>query len=61
MVERRGIHTDSFKGFSILVLGYRTMQCTRNVPGITVVMGNYSMTYHFFMVDVSNTNVVLSV
>jgi len=61
MVERRGIRTDSFEGFSILVLGDRTMQCTRNVPGMTVVMGNYSMAYHFFMVDVSDTNVVLGV
>ena len=61
MVERRGIHTESFEGFSFLVLGGRTMQCTRYVLGMTVVMGNYSMTDHFFVVDVPDINVVLGV
>lgn len=61
MVQRRGITTEEFEGFSILVLGDRTMQCTRYVPVLTVTMGNYSMTNHFFMVDVLDTNVVMGV
>lgn len=61
LVKNRGITTKEFKGFSVLVPGDRTMQCTRYVQALTVTMGNYSMTNHFFMVHVSNTNVVLGV
>lgn len=37
------------------------MQCTRYVPALTVTMGNYSMTDHFFVVDIPDTNVVMDV
>ena len=59
LVQRRGITTKEFEGFSILVPGDRTMQCTHYVSALTVTMGNYSMTDHFFVVNVPDTNVVL--
>lgn len=37
------------------------MQCTRYILRMTMVMGNYSMMDHFFVVDVPDTNVVLGV
>eukprot|EP00253_Pinus_taeda_P036261 PITA_36261 len=37
------------------------MQCTHYVPALTITMGNYSVTYHFFVVDVPDTNVVKGV
>lgn len=37
------------------------MQCTKYVPGLTLKMGNYSLTDHFLVVDVPDTNVVLGV
>ena len=37
------------------------MQCTRYVLALTVTMGNYSMTDHFLVVDVTDTNVVMGV
>ena len=37
------------------------MQCTRSVPGLTLQMENYSLTDHFFVVDIPDTNVVLGV
>ena len=61
MVQRRSITTARFEGFSVLIPGERTMQCTRYVPSLTVTMGNYSMTDHFFVVDVLDTNVMLGV
>jgi len=61
MVEQTGIQTESFEGFSVLVPGDRTMQCTMYVPSVTVTMGNYSMTDRFFVVDVSDTNIVMGV
>ena len=61
MVQRRGIQTKRFDGFSVLVLGAKTMQCMHYVPALTVTMGTYSLTDHFFVVDISNTNIVLGV
>ena len=61
LVQRRGLTTTEFEGFSVLVLGDRIVQCTRYMPSLTVVMGNYSMTIDFFLVDVLNTNMVMGV
>jgi len=61
LVQRRGLTTTEFEGFLVLVPGDHTIQCTRYVPSLTIVMGNYSMTEHFFGVDVPDTNVVMGV
>jgi len=61
MVLRRGITIEEFEGFLVLVPSDRTMQCTCYVPALIVTMGNYSVTDHFFVVDVSDTNVVMGV
>ena len=37
------------------------VQCTKYVLELNMNMGNYSLTNHFFVVDVLNTNMVLGV
>ena len=59
MVERRGIQTKSFDGFSVLVPRDQTMVCARYVPELSVTMGTYTLTDHFFVVDIPNTNMIL--
>lgn len=59
LVQRRGIPTENFDGFSVLVLGARTMQCMRYIPALAVTMGTYTMTDHFFVADIPDTNVLL--
>ena len=61
MVEQRGIQTESFDEFSVLVPGDQTMVCARCVPELLVMMGTYTLTDHFFMVDIPNTNMILGV
>ena len=61
LVERRGIQTKTFDGFSVLVPGDRTMQCAMYVPTLAVIMGTYTLTDHFFVVDIPDTNVILGV
>ena len=61
MVERRGIQTESFDGFSVLVPGDQTMTCARYVPELSVTMGTYTLTDHFFVVDIPDTNMILGV
>ena len=59
--ERKGITTEAFEGFSKIILGENTLDCTRYVPHMTLNLGNYTITYDFFMVKVPDTNVVLGV
>eukprot|EP00253_Pinus_taeda_P003924 PITA_03924 len=61
MVERRGIPTESFDGFSVLVPRDQTMVCARYVLELSMTMGTYTLTDHFFVVNISNTNIVLGV
>eukprot|EP00253_Pinus_taeda_P027462 PITA_27462 len=61
MVERRGIQTESFDGFSVLVPRDQTMTCARYVPELSVTMGTYTLTNHFFVVDILDTNMILGV
>ena len=61
MVERRGILAESFDGFSVLVPGAQMVQCTQYIPKLAVTMGTYTVTDHFFVVNIPDTNVVLGV
>ena len=61
MVERRGIQIESFNGFSVLVPGDQTMMCARYVPELSVMMGTYTLTDHFFVANIPDTNMVLGV
>ena len=61
LVQRREIPTDTFDGFSVLVLGDRTMQCMHYFPSLSVIMGTYTLVYHFFVVDILDTNVILGI
>ena len=53
--------TETFDGFLVLIPGDRTMQCVRYVPALVVTMGTYTLTDHFFVVDILDTNVILGV
>jgi hypothetical protein len=61
MVERRGISTEEFDGFIVVILGGHQMIFTKWIPKLTTTMGNYSMTDDLFMMDIPDTNVVLGV
>ena len=61
ILQRRGIPTDTFDGFSGLVPGDRTMQCMQYVPSLSVTMGSYTLVDFFFVVDIPDTNIILGV
>ena len=48
LVQQRGVQTESFDGFFVLVPGAKTMQCMRYVLALAVTMGTYIVTDHFF-------------
>ena len=59
-VKRRGIHTESFDGFSVAAAGH-TMECSQRIPKLKVTLGNYTVIETFYVVDVPDMNVVLGV
>ena len=61
LVERRGLPTEEFEGFTVVVAGGGRMECTKSIPKLNITLGNYSLTDDFFVVDVPDTNVVLGV
>jgi hypothetical protein len=61
LVERKGIATEAFEGFSVIIPGENTLNCTRYVPQMTLSLGNYTITDDFVVVKVPDTNVVLGV
>jgi len=61
LVDKREIPTEEFEGFIVNIPeGYNT-ECTRWISKLKITMGNYTLTDDFFVVDVSDTNVVLGV
>ena len=59
-VKRRGIQTESFDGFSVAATGH-TMECSQRIPKLKVTLGNYTVIETFYVVDVTDMNVVLGV
>ena len=60
-VAKRGIQTEKFEGFTIMLAGNNSMECNHWIPKLNVTLGNYNMTDSFYVVNVANTNVVLGV
>lgn len=60
-VMRRGIPSEEFEGFTVVVVGNHSMECTRWIPKLTITLGNYTLTSSFFAVNVPDTNIVLGV
>ena len=61
LVEGRGLPTEEFEGFTVVVAGGGRMEYTRWIPKLNITLGNYSLIDDFFVVDVPDTNVVLGV
>ena len=61
MEEKRDIPTEPFDGFTVAIPYHNTMQCNTWVPKLQVTIGNYNFVDNFYVVDVSDTNIVLGV
>ena len=61
LVARRGLCTEEFEGFHVVVADVYTMTCLDMIPDLEVKLGNYTLTDTFYVVDLSDTDVVLGV
>jgi hypothetical protein len=52
LVERKSISAESFGGFSVVIPGENTLDCTRYVPRMTLNLGNYMLTDDFYVVKI---------
>jgi hypothetical protein len=58
---RRALHTEEFEGFDVAVADGHIVECINIVPNLEVKMGNYTVRDTFYVVDLSDTDVVLGV
>jgi hypothetical protein len=61
LVLRWALQTEEFEGFDIAVEDGHTVECLDKVPDLEIKLGNYTVRDTFYVVDLSDTNVVLGV
>jgi hypothetical protein len=61
LVSRRALQTEEFEGFDVAIEDGHTVECLDRVPDLEIKLGNYTVRNTFYVVDLSDTNVVLGV
>jgi hypothetical protein len=61
LVSRRALQTEEFEGFDVAVVDGHIVECLDRVPNLEMKLGNYTARDTFYVVDLSNTYVVLGV
>jgi hypothetical protein len=61
LVSRRALQREEFEGFDVAVADGHTVECLDRVPDLEIKLGNYTMRDTFYVVDLSNIDVVLGV
>jgi hypothetical protein len=61
LVSRRALQTKEFEGFDVAIADGHTGECVYRVPDLEVKLDNYTMRDTFYVVDLSDTDVVLGV
>jgi hypothetical protein len=59
LVSRWALQREEFDGFDIVVVDVHTMECLNRVPDLEIKLGNYTVRDTFYVLDLSDTNVVL--
>jgi hypothetical protein len=58
---RQALQIEEFEGFDVAVVDGHTMECIDRVPNLEVNLGNYTVRDTFYVLDLSNTYMVLGV
>jgi hypothetical protein len=59
LVSRLALQTEEFKGFDVAVADGHTVECLDKVLDLEIKLGNYTVRDTFYVVDLSDTDVVL--
>jgi hypothetical protein len=61
LVSRWALQTEEFEGFDVAVADGHTVECLDRIPNLEMKLGNYTVRDTFYVVDLSDTDVVLGV
>jgi hypothetical protein len=61
LVDMNDILTKEFEGFSVEVADRYTLECSHMITELHVMLGSYTLTDDFYMVDLVDTNIVLGI
>jgi hypothetical protein len=61
LVSIQALRTEEFEGFDVAVEDGHTMECLDRVSDLEIKLGNYTVRDTFYVVDLSDTDVVLGV
>jgi hypothetical protein len=61
LVSRHPLQTEEFEGFDVAVADGHTVECLDRVPNLYMKLDNYTERDTFYVVDLSNIDVVLGV
>jgi hypothetical protein len=58
LVSRRPLRTEEFERFDVAVADGHTVECLDRVPHLDIKLGNYTMRDTFYVIDLSDRDVV---
>jgi hypothetical protein len=61
LVSRQALRIEEFEGFDVVVANGHTVECLDKVLDLEIKLGNYIVRDTFYVVDLSDTDVVLGV
>jgi hypothetical protein len=61
LVSRRALKTEEFEGFDVAVADGHRVECLDRIPNLEMKLGIYTVRDTFYVVDLSDTDVVLGV
>jgi hypothetical protein len=61
LVSRKALQTEEFEGFDVAIADGHTVECLDRVPNLEMKLGNCTVKDTFYVVDLSDKNVVLGV
>ncbi|KAH9323964.1 hypothetical protein KI387_043905 [Taxus chinensis] len=60
LVDQKGLQCDNFEGFDVTVAGGLTLPCKKKVNQVSILFGEYILCDDFYVMDLKDNNVVLS-
>ncbi|XP_059064922.1 uncharacterized protein LOC131856971 [Cryptomeria japonica] len=61
VVAKKGLQTEDFEGFKVMVADGFHISCTKKIPNMSMQLGNYEVKDDFYVVNIGDTDVVLGI
>lgn len=61
VVAKKGLQTEDFEGFKVMVADGFHIFCTKKIPNMSMQLGNYKVKDDFYVVSIGDTDAVLGI